>query len=691
MVLFPVPPKRPHEITQHGQTRVDEYYWMRDKDDPATLKHLRAESAYLQEMTRRAQPLQETLFQEMKARIQETDESAPEKRGEYFYYVRHEAGKQYPLFCRKRGSLAAAEEVILDQNQLAEGKPFCSVSGFAVSPDGKKLAYGVDWGGAEEYTLFIKDLTTGELYPESIERTMGSAYEHTGVEWANDSETVFYVQLNAALRPQKLFRHKIGSDPKDDVLIYDETDEAYFLYFFKTRDDAYVMTYHHATDSREMRFLDANHPDGELKVLQPRAAGLQYFAAHRKGTFYIVHNDGAKNFKLSVAPVERCGKENWRDVLPPRDGVLLEGVETFENFLVLIERRDGTRQLRISDPDGTTNVRYVSFPEPAYTVELASNPEFDAKALRFFYSSFITPKTTVDYDVESGAWDVKKMEEIPGGYDKSQYAMERLFAPAPDGTKVPVSIVYKKDLMKKDGSAPVLMYGYGAYGATIDPWFNPALFSLINRGFAYAIAHVRGGMDMGYEWYEQGKLLNKKNTFSDFIACAEHLIAQGYAARDKFCIEGASAGGLLTAACVVMRPDLFRAVICRVPFVDVVTTMSDPTIPLTTLEYNQWGNPEIKEHFDYLISYSPYDNIRPAAYPDMLITTGLNDPRVAFWEPAKFVARLRERNTDGGVILFYVNFDSGHAGASGRYDYLKEQARYYAFLLDRLGMNPAVD
>jgi oligopeptidase B len=685
MTSFPIPPKHPHEITQHGQTRVDDYYWMRDKNNPETMKHLRAESDYLEEMMQHTKPLQEKLFAEMKARIKETDASVPEKRGEYFYYTRHEAGKQYPIFCRKHGALDAAEEILLDQNQLAEGKSFCSVSGFAVSPDGKKLAYGVDWGGSEEYTMFIKDLATGKLYPESVDKTLGSAYERIGLEWGNDSETVFYVTLNDSQRPEKLFSHKIGTNPKDDVLIYHEADEAFFLYFFKTRDDAYIMTFHHATDSREMRFLDANHPDGELKILQPRVNHLEYFAAHHKGKFFIVHNDNAKNFKLSVAPLENCGKENWKDVIPHRDDVLVEMVDAFADFIVVSERKGGVKQLRISAADGVSNVRYVPFPEPSYNVYLEANPQFETNLVRLNYSSLITPISIIDYHVDTGEWEVKKEEEIPSGYDKSQYVAERIHATAPDGTKVPMSIVYKKGL-KKDGSNPALMYGYGAYGATIDAWFNHALFSLIDRGFVFGIAHIRGGYDMGRDWYDQGKMMNKMNTFTDFIACAEHLIAEGFTSKEKLSIEGASAGGLLVTACTTIRPDLFKAVVARVPFTDVVTTMSDPTIPLTTLEYNQWGNPENKEHFDYLMNYSPYDNIRATAYPDMFITTGLNDPRVAFWEPAKFAAKLRETKTNDSLIVFYVNYDSGHAGASGRYDYLKELAQYYAFLIDRLGV-----
>ena len=683
MSSFPIASKRPHEITQHGKTRIDNYYWMRDRNDPETMKHLRAESDYLEEITQHTKPLQEKLFSEMKARIKEDDSTVPVKRGEYFYYERDEQGKQYPIFCRKQGSLEAEEEILLDQNQLAEGKSFCSVGAFAVSPDGNKLVYSVDYGGREIYTLHIKDLKSGKLYPEIIENTSGSAYEHGGAEWANDGETVFYTTLDEAQRPHKLWSHKTGTDPAQDRLVLHEDDETYFLYMFKTRDDAYIMTYHYNTDTREMNFLSADHPEGSMRVLQSRVKGLEYYAAHYKGNFFITDNDGAKNFKLSVAPVEKSGKENWREVIPHREDVLVDGVDAFEDFLVVTERKGGLKQLRISDADGLENVRYIQFPEPTYNVYLEANPEFKTNLLRFYYSSLITPNSIIDYHVDNGEWELKKEDEIPSGYDKSQYVSERIHATASDGTQVPMSIVYKKG-MKLDGNNPALLYGYGSYGATIDATFSSNRFSLLDRGFVFAIGHIRGGTDMGRDWYEEGKMLNKKNTFTDFIACAEHLIKEGFTSSQKLAIMGGSAGGLLVGACATMRPDLFKAVICKVPFVDVVTTMNDPTIPLTTLEYDQWGNPADKEYYEYMLSYSPYDNIRATEYPHMLITTGLNDPRVAYWEPAKFAAKLRELKTDDNLIVLYTNYDSGHAGASGRYDFLKEVAQDFAFLIDKL-------
>lgn len=682
----PSAPKRPHALTSHGVTRIDDYYWLRDKNDPQTMKYLQAETDYLEEALGHTQTLRERLFSEMKGRLQETDSSVPEKRGAFFHYERHEQGKQYPILCRKKDSLDSAEEVLLDQNQLAQGKTFCSVSGFETSPDGRTLAYLADFEGNEVYTLYIKDLASGTFYPETIGNLLGSAYERTGIEWANDNKTVFYITLDVTLRPHKLFRHVVGTHPSEDILVLEEADEEYYLFCEKTRDNSLITTYHLSTDTREVRFMDADDPAGELKILQPRIQGLDYHAAHHKGRFFIVNNHEAKNFKLSIAPISTPGMENWSDVLPYREDVLVEDVFTFADHLVVQERKGGLRQLRISGADGVSDVRYVKFPDAAYSVYPEGNSQFDTNRLRLRYSSFITPHTIVDVRMDTGVWEVKKEDVIPGGFDKSQYALERLYATAPDGTPVPMTIAYRKELQKKNGANPALMYGYGSYGATIDPYFDANRFSLIDRGFVYVIAHIRGGYDMGRAWYEQGRMENKRNSFTDFIACGEHLIEEGYAAKDKLAIQGASAGGLLMGACMTMRPDLFNAVIAKVPFMDVVTTMGDPSIPLTTQEYTQWGNPDDKTMFEYMLAYSPYDNLRAADYPNLLITTGMNDPRVAFWEPAKFIARLRELKTDDNLAVFYVNYSSGHAGASGRFDYLKEIALDYAFLLDRLGV-----
>jgi oligopeptidase B len=503
------------------------------------------------------------------------------------------------------------------------------------------------------------------------------------VEWANDSQTLFYVTLDETLRPDKLHRHILGTDPVQDVVLFHETDEIFSLFVRKSHDNAYLMLHHFSTTTCEIRFLSADHPQDRLQILQPRIQDMEYFAVHRKGSFFILHNNRAKNFMLSVARVDCPGMEDWHEIIPHREDVLIESVDAFEDFIVVTERRDGLKQLRIIASDDMNNASYVQFPESSYSVTLEANPEFTTNLLRFKYSSLITPNLIVDYHVDTGEWELKKEEEIPSGYDKSHYLSERIHATATDGTLIPISIVYKKGL-NRDGSNPALLYGYGAYGATIDATFESNRLSLLDRGFIFAIGHIRGGSDLGREWYESGKMLNKKNSFTDFITCAEHLIKEGFTSPQKLAIIGGSAGGLLVGACVTMRPDLFKAVICKVPFVDVVTTMSDPGIPLTALEYDQWGNPADKDHFDYMLSYSPYDNIRPTEYPHMLITAGLNDPRVAYWEPAKFIAKLRDTKMDNNSIMLHVNYDSGHAGASGRYDFLKEIALDYAFLIDKL-------
>lgn len=683
MSFFPTAPKRPYHITQHGETRTDNYYWMRDRQDPEVIKYLRAESDYLEEVMGPTKPLQEVLYAEMIGRIQETDSTVPEKRGDFYYYTRMEAGCQYPLFCRKKDSLEAPEEILLDQNLLAQGQPFCSVGAFAVSPDGTRLAYSVDVEGTEIYTVYIKDLASGQMYPEAIPGTYSSVYFHIGVEWANDNQTIYYLTLDEVQRPDRMWRHRIGSDPAHDVMILREDDPAYFLFFHKTRDGAYILTNHHSTLATEMRFLSADEPDGELKILSARRAGVEYHAAHHAGEFFIVTNDQARNFRLMKTSVEQPEIENWQEVIPHREDVLLDYVESFKDFIVLYERRNGLRQIRISATDALNNVRYVDFPEQAYNVELETNPQYDTKVLRFKYSSLVTPHSVIDYHMDTGEWHLVKQDRIPSGYEISQYVSERIYATASDGLQIPITLVYKKDLVR-DGSNPTLLYGYGAYGSVIDADFNSKLLSLLDRGFVFAIGHVRGGSEMGRAWYEDGRLLKKKNSFTDFIACAEHLIQEGFTSREKLAITGGSAGGLLVSACLTMRPDLFKAVIAKVAFVDVVTTMSDPTIPLTAMEYDEWGNPDNVEFYKYMLSYSPYDNIRPTEYPHMLLSTGLNDPRVAYWETAKFAAKLREVKTDNNLLLLHTNFDAGHAGASGRYDYLREVAVDYAFLIDRL-------
>ncbi|HXD08685.1 MAG TPA: S9 family peptidase [Anaerolineales bacterium] len=686
MPSFPIAPKRPYAITQHGKTRVDDYFWLRNRDDPEVMKYLMAQMEYLEEVTGHTQSLREALFNEMRGRIQETDSTVPERRGGYWYYLRTEAGKQYPIFCRRKDLPGSPEEILLDQNMLAEGQIFCSVSGFSVSPDGTKLAYSVDLEGNEVYVIQIKDLTSGADYPEKIPNAFGSVYVRTGLEWANDNETIFYITLDSAKRPYKIHRHKIGTNPAQDILIFHEEDERFSLYFHKSRDELFILTGHHSTLTTEVRFMRADQMDGELKVIAPRTHGIEYFATHHNGTFFIATNENSKNFKLMKTSVEHLDRDQWQEVIPHRQDVMIEGFDTFQNYLVLYERRNGLKQIRISAADGLSDIKYVPFPEPAYYFELEDNSVFDTNIVRFKYSSLITPYTIVDFHMDSGEWEVKKVEEI-SGYDKSDYVIGRIFATAPDGTQVPMSVAYKKNL-PLDGGNPTLLHGYGAYGANLDAEFTPNRLSLLDRGFVFAVGHVRGGSDLGRAWYEDGKVLNKKNSFTDFIACAEYLIQQGFTSREKLAIYGVSAGGLLVTTSMVLRPDLFRAVIGKVPFVDVINSISDPTIPLTTLEYDEWGNPvDNEEHYEYMLSYSPYDNLRATEYPNILLTGGLNDPRVPYWEPAKFAAKLRELKTDDNMLLLKTNFHAGHAGSSGRYDFLKEVAFEYAFLIDHLSGN----
>ena len=681
---FPIAPRQPKEITQHGQTRVDNYFWMRYREDPEVLKYLHAEQDYLEEIMQHTQSLQEQLFQEMKARIKEDDSSAPEKNGDFVYYTRFDAGKQYPYYCRKKTSSEAPEKILLDQNALAGDSNFCRIGAFAVSPQADMLAYSVDPDGTEICTIFIKDLATGELLPEQVHNTYGNVYGQTGIEWACDGKSFFYVTRDAALRPYRLYRHILGTDPSRDALLLEEKDEAYFLILGQSRSKAYIWVFLHSTTTDEWMYLPNDGSTYEFKSFQPRIKGIEYQVEHAGDHFFIITNEEALNFKLMRTPIDATTKENWQEVIPHRLDTLVTGMDAFEDFLVLYERNGGFQQIRISRTDGLTNAWNIPFPEPVYNFISMRNPEFKTDIFRFTYTSLVTPNSVIDYNIKEKTWTVVKQDEIPSGYDASQYVSERAYATEPDGTKIPMSLVYKKGLAK-DGNNPALLYGYGSYGFSIDPSFNANRISLLDRGFVFAIGHIRGGSEMGRAWYENGKMLNKRNTFTDFIACAEHLIAEKYTHRDKLAIMGGSAGGLLTGACVTMRPDLFGAVIADVPFVDVINTMSDPSIPLTTLEYDQWGNPDDREYFEYMMTYSPYDNIRATDYPHILITTGLNDPRVAYWEPAKFTARLRELKTDDNTILLKTNFEAGHAGASGRYDYLKEVALHFAFLIDKIG------
>lgn len=698
--MNPTPPiasRHPYPITQHGQTRVDDYFWLRERENPETMAYLKAENKYLKQMLAHTAALQERLFQEMKGRIPESDVSAPQKRGEYFYYTRMEPQKQYPVYCRKKDSqradiAEAVEEVLLDQNALAKGHAYCELGGFEVSPDHSKLAYLLDTEGGETYTLYVKDLKSGKLFSEAIPNIGGLLVARIGLAWARDGKTLYYSTLDATHRPYRLYRHKLGDDPAQDTLIYEETDTLFSMAIQPSRSGVYLWVMLSTTSSIEVRYISLTQQASRsksirMKTILPRQPFIEYEVDHQGERFLILTNEGAQNFRLMSAPVRTPQRKYWQEILPERADVTLERLLCFQNDLVLIERKDGLRQVRISALDGTSHVRYISMPEPAYVLWPDQNPEAATRTLRFSYSSLVTPHSVIDYDMAEGHWDMVKQDLIPSGYDASLYQTERLYATAADGKRVPISLVYRKG-MQRTGKNPLLLNGYGSYGFSMDPNFNSNRLSLLDRGFIFAIAHVRGGSDLGRAWYEDGKLLKKKNTFTDFIACAEHLISEGYTCREKLVIMGGSAGGLLVGAVMAMRPDLCQAVVADVPFVDVVNTMSDPSIPLTTREYDQWGNPDDPQDFEYMLSYSPYDNLRKTAYPHILLITGLNDPRVAFWEPAKFCAKLRSLKTNDNLVLLKTDFATGHGGASGRYNALKDVALIYAFVLDRVGSSP---
>ncbi len=677
----PEAPRRPHTLEQHGDTRLDEFYWLRDRDDPAVLDYLEAENRYTAAGMRHTESFQDRLYEEMLGRIQETDLTVPERIDEWFYYSRTEAGRQYPILCRRHGSLDAPEDVVLDQNTLAAGHDYFRVGALALSPDHRLLAYSTDTSGAESYRLFVKDLGTGTLLAERIPDT---SY---GVEWANDSRTLFYTTLDTARRPYRLHRHRLGTDHATDALVYEETDGSVLLALSKTRSRAYILVDLSSHSSSEVRVLPADEPDAPLTLIAPREPDVEYGVDHHGDRFFIVTNDAAPNFRLVEAPVASPGKAAWRTVIANDPRVKLDGVDAFRNHLVVYEREDALRHARVLDLRTGAGHR-IGFPEAVYTFRETANPEFETATLRFVYTSLVTPNSVIDYNLDTQAWELRKRHEVRGGYDPSLYHTERAFAVAADGTRIPLSLVYRTPL-QHDGARPLLLQAYGSYGSSFDPAFSSNAISLLDRGFVVAIAHVRGGEEMGRAWYEQGKLLQKRNTFTDFIAAAELLLREGYTSRDRLVINGGSAGGLLMGAVANMRPELFAAVIAEVPFVDVVTTMLDASIPLTVIEYEEWGNPAVPDYYEYMKSYSPYDNVRAQPYPHMLVTAGLNDPRVAYWEPAKWVARLRRLRTDRHRLLLKTNMGAGHSGASGRYDYLREVAFKYAFILDTLGLGPA--
>ncbi len=674
----PVTKVIPKDVSLHGVTRIDNYFWLRERDNLEVITYLEAENRYSDAVMKHTKSLQEKLYAEMVSRIKETDLDVPEKLGDYFYYQRTEQGKQYPICCRKRGDFDASEEIILDENQLAVGREYFKVGVFKISPNHELLAFSVDTTGAERYTILVKNLVTGEMLPDVIPNNEYS------LEWANDNQTFFYNTVDDARRPYKVFRHTLGTPPEQDVLIYHEPDEMYFLGIDKSRSQAYLFLELESTSTTEVWYLDANRPQEKFTVVHTRQHQMEYAVQHHGEQFFITTNDGAVNFKVVAAPVSNPSKKNWRDVIPHRESVKIDAIHAFETHLVVYERENGLRKIRITDLKNQ-QMYYVTFDEPAYAIRVRENPEFKTETLRFGYTSLVTPESVFDYDMNTRTRDLKKQTEVLGGFNPAQYQSERIFAKAADGVLVPISLVYKKGLAK-DASHPLYLYAYGSYGTSRDADFKSNRLSLIDRGFVYAIAHIRGGGDMGRPWYDDGKLLKKKNTFTDFIACAEHLIAEKYTSADRLVAMGGSAGGLLMGAVTNMRPDLFKTVVAHVPFVDVINTMLDESIPLTVTEFEEWGNPKNKEYFDYMLSYSPYDNVEAKTYPNLLITAGLNDPRVQYWEPAKWTAKLRATKTDNNRLLLKTNMGAGHGGASGRYDALKETAFEYAFVLDVLGV-----
>jgi len=661
----------PKEITVLGDTRVDNYFWLRDRSDPDVVAYLEAENSYTEEVMAPTKPLQEKLYQEILGRIQETDLSVPVQRDDYFYYTRTEEGKAYALYCRKRGSLDAPEELLLDANALAEGQKYFRLGNFAVSPDHRLLAYSTDLEGDESHTIFIQDLASGELLPDRIANT------YYTLEWANDNRTFFYTTLDETRRPYRVFRHELGG--RSDELVYQEDDGRFALGLTKTRSRRFIFIEMGSPLTTELRYLEADQPRGEFRVMLQRRQGVEYDASQRGQYFYVRTNDQAKNFRLMRTRVNAPSDQSWEEIIPARPAVTIEGMDSFEDHLVIYERERGLEKICIRDSDGAYS-HYIDFPDPVYTVGATGNVEYKTKLLRFHYSSLVTPVSVFDYNVETRERELKKQYEVRGGYDGSQYNSERIFATAPDGAEVPISLVYRKGF-EKNGSSPLLLYGYGAYGHSIDPVFSSDRLSLLDRGYVFAIAHIRGGAELGEVWHDQGKLLAKMNTFTDFIACAEHLIAARYTSSDRLAILGGSAGGLLVGAVLNMRPELFHAAIAKVPYVDTLNTALDPTLPLTVAEYEEFGNPAEKEYYDYIQSYAPYENVAARQYPMMLVTAGLNDPRVSYWEPAKWVAKLRALKTDNNVLLLKTNMGSGHFGPSGRYEGIKETAFDYAFLL----------
>ncbi|HPE82523.1 MAG TPA: S9 family peptidase [Aequorivita sp.] len=669
------------ELNAHNDIRIDNYYWLNNPEDEKVINYLNEENSYYEAMTEHTKKFKEDLFEEMKARIKEDDESVPYKLNGYYYITRYETGKDYPIYTRKKESLDAPEEILFDVNEMAKDYSYYNLTGLNVSEDNKLVSFGVDTLSRRKYDIYIKNLETGEIYPERIPLTTGSA------TWGSDNKTLFYTRKDEkTLRADRIYRHTLGADPITDELVFSENDDTFGTYVYKTKSKKFIVIGSYSTLTSEYRILSADNPMGKFRIFQPRERGLEYSISHYGNNWYVLTNkDKALNFKLMKTSEDKTSKENWVDMIPHRDDVLLEDIDIFKDYLVVSERNNGLTKIRIKKWEGNEDY-YLPFDNETYTAFTTQNPEFDTEILRYGYNSLNTPASVIDFNMETKDKMVLKETEVLGGkFDKDNYETERLWATAADGTKIPMSVIYRKGI-KKDGKNPLLIYGYGSYGATMDPYFSSVRLSLLDRGFIYVIAHIRGGEYMGRQWYEDGKLLKKKNTFTDFIDASKYLVEEGYTSREHLYASGGSAGGLLMGAITNMAPDLYHGVIASVPFVDVVTTMLDDSIPLTTGEYDEWGNPNEVEYYNYIKSYSPYDNVEEKAYPNMLVTTGLHDSQVQYWEPAKWVAKLRDLKTDNNILLLQTNMDAGHGGASGRFEALKEVAMDYAFLLDLEGI-----
>jgi len=682
----PVAEKKEHITKIHELELKDDYFWMRlsdeqkeakepDEQTASVVDYLNAENDYKSEVLKSTEAFQESLFEEIKGRIKQDDQSVPLLDNGFWYYTRYEEGQEYPIHCRKEGSMDAEEQVMLNVNEMAEGFSYYSVGGRSVSSDNNLLAFSVDTVSRREYTLQFKDLTTGEILADRIPETTG------GATWANDNRTVFYSKKDpVTLRSYRIYKHVLGTDADQDVVVFEEKDETFSCGIGKTKSEAFLMIGSYSTVSSEWRYLDANNPEGDWQIIQSRERDLEYSCSHYGDHFYITTNRNAKNFKLVRTPINATGYDNWEDVLPHRDATLLEGVDIFQDYLVVSERTDGLNQIRIKRWDDAADY-YIDFPDPAYSAYVGANPDFDTKRLRYGYNSMTTPSSVFETNMDTKETETLKQQEVLGGqFDSNNYQSERVMIEARDGTKVPVSIVYRKG-MEKNGQNPFLLYAYGSYGYSMDAGFSSTRLSLLDRGFVYAIAHIRGGQDLGREWYEDGKMFNKMNTFTDFVDCGQAMCDLGFTSPDHLYAMGGSAGGLLMGAVINLAPSLFNGIIAAVPFVDVINTMLDESIPLTTGEFDEWGNPKNKDSFDYMMSYSPYDNVAAQDYPHMLVTTGYWDSQVQYWEPAKWVAKLRDTKTDDNLLIMDCNMETGHGGASGRFKRLRETAMEYAFFM----------